>query len=73
MRAAEPLAKRHVPDESHAQMASAAESSMSRTRRSLSLRVSCACNQDGLTPEGGMHDSSSGMRQTPDGVAFTVL
>ena len=60
MRAAEQFAKRHVPVESHAQMASAAESSMSRTRRSLSLRASFACNHTGLTPEGGMLDSGRG-------------
>src|SRR6266567_7037359 len=60
MRAAEQFAKRHVPVESHAQMASAAESSMSRTRRSLSLRTSFACNHTGLIPEGGMLHSGRG-------------
>src|SRR5580704_6937620 len=60
MRAAEQFAKRHAPVESHAQIASAAESSISRTRRSLSLRTSCACSHTGLTPEGVMLDSGHG-------------
>jgi hypothetical protein len=71
MRAAEQFAKRQVPVESHAQMASAAESSMSRTRRPLSLRASFACNHTGLTPEMGMLVPGTGKEETPDGAAFT--
>src|SRR6266700_3287964 len=41
-------------------MASAAELSISRTRLSLSLGESSACNCTGLTPEGGMRDFGRG-------------
>jgi hypothetical protein len=73
MRAAEQFAKRHVPPESHAQMASAAESSMSRTRRSLSLGASFASNHADLEPESCTDNSRIGEEETPDDAAFTAL
>src|SRR6476660_1368658 len=60
MRAAKRFANRHVPVESHPQMASAAESRMSRTRCSLLLRASSGCNRSGLSSEGSMVDSGRG-------------
>jgi hypothetical protein len=51
MRAAERFAKRHLPVESQAQIASAAESSISRTRPSLSIGASFASDDTGLTSE----------------------
>ena len=74
MRAAERFAKRHVPVESHPQMASAAESRMSRTRRSLFAQsVVPAATIPGCLQKGACLIPAAGKEETPDGAAFTVL